>query len=97
MAGGIVMSCLDLLNQSPTPPTIQEIRGPGRNAELVQYRHFLAYELRKKGLSLNQVGAALNRDRGAIVHAQSTVSERLETDKKYREWHEKMLDLTENA
>jgi chromosomal replication initiation ATPase DnaA len=90
------MTCLDLLKASPEkPPSIEAILGPCRTAELVKWRHFLAYELRKRGLSISQVGSMLNRKRSTIIHAEAAVADRLETDKKYREWHENMLALTQ--
>jgi len=72
--------------------------GKGRDAETARARQFGYWLLHKEGMAYTTVAAAFRRKRhGTIISGLQVVNDRLETDKKYRAWHEKMLALTQNT
>ncbi len=74
------------------------LTGRRRDAETARARQFGYWLLRKEGLTYATIAAAFARsDHATVISGEGVVKDRLETDKKYRAWHEKMLALTKNT
>jgi chromosomal replication initiation ATPase DnaA len=72
--------------------------GKGRDAETARARQFGYWLLRQEGMAYTTIAAAFGRDsHGTVISGIGVVNDRLETDKKYRAWHEKMLALIQNT
>ncbi|HEX4620190.1 MAG TPA: helix-turn-helix domain-containing protein, partial [Myxococcaceae bacterium] len=52
--------------------TMDQVRGKGRQPDLVEMRRILVRFLHDRGLTLNQIGEHLNRDHTSIHHLLST-------------------------
>lgn len=66
--------------------------GPERDAFTAKCRQLAYWVLRREGFSYPSIAAALGRGhRGTVVGGIQVVEDRLETDKKYVQWHEKVL------
>ena len=66
--------------------------GPDRDAFTAKCRQFAYWWLRREGFSFPHIAAALGRGcHGTVCSGVRVVEDRLETDKKYAAWHEKML------
>ena len=69
-----------------------QLIGPWRDSFTCKCRTFCYWYLRQEGFSLSATAAALGRAANeTVVSGVRTVEDRLETDKKYVQWHEKML------
>ena len=66
--------------------------GPDRDAFTAKCRQFAYWWLRQQGFSYPHIAAALGRGHhGTVCSGVQVVEDRLDTDKKYVAWHEKML------
>lgn len=66
--------------------------GPDRDATTAKCRQFAYWYLRQEGFSLSATAAALGRAANeTVVSGVRTVEDRLDTDLKYVQWHEKVL------
>jgi chromosomal replication initiation ATPase DnaA len=74
------------------------LTGRRRDAETARARQFGYWLLRQEGLTYAAIAAAFARsDHATVISGEGVVKDRLETDKKYRAWHEKMLALIQNT
>jgi chromosomal replication initiation ATPase DnaA len=66
--------------------------GPDRDAFTAKCRQFAYWYLRQEGFSLRSTAAALGRvSHETVCSGVRVVEDRLETDKKYVQWHQKVL------
>lgn len=66
--------------------------GPDRDATTAKCRQFAYWYLREQGFSYLHIAAALGRGHhGTVCSGVRVVEDRLDTDKKYVQWHEKVL------
>ena len=66
--------------------------GPDRDAFTAKCRQFAYWWLRREGFSFPHIAAALGRGHhGTVCSGVQVVEDRLDTDKKYVAWHEKVL------
>lgn len=96
----------DLLRAAPIVRRIAEttgtpydqLIGPLRDAMTAKCRQFAYWYLRQEGMSYPSIAAALGRGHhGTVFLGVRVVEDRLDTDKKYAAWHEKVLaEVTKN-
>ncbi len=63
--------------------SVEALKGPSRNRDLVTARHVAIYVIRElTGLSSSSIGTLLARDHTTVLHAHNKISQQMATDEK---------------